>query len=45
MDDASGKKQMITDQYFVAGIGKRTETYPFIAASTGKFTQVGGSAP
>jgi hypothetical protein len=40
MDDAGGKKQIIVDMYFIAGIGKRTETYPFIAASTGRFTQV-----
>jgi RNA polymerase-associated protein RTF1 len=39
IDDVANKKQMVVDTYIVAGIGKRTETYPFIAASTGRFTQ------
>jgi len=41
IDDTATKKQIVVDMYFIAGIGKRTETYPFIAASTGRFTQVG----
>lgn len=40
MADMSGKKQFVTDQHVLAGIGSKTEHYPFIAMSSGKFTEV-----
>lgn len=40
MPDAGGRKQFITDQHILAGIGSRTEQYPFLAMSNGKFTEV-----
>ncbi|CAI4215403.1 unnamed protein product [Parascedosporium putredinis] len=39
MADMSGKKQFVTDQHVLAGIGSKTEHYPFIAMSSGKFTE------
>jgi hypothetical protein len=39
MTDHRGKK-FVTDQHVLAGIGSRTEQYPFIAMSTGQFTEV-----
>lgn len=45
MPDASGRKQFVTDQHVVAGIGSRTEQYPFLAMSNGKFTEVCPSLP
>lgn len=40
MPDASGRKQFITDQHILAGIGSKTEQYPFLAMSNGKFMEV-----
>ena len=40
MGDASGRKQFVTDQHILAGIGTKTEQYPFIAMSNGKFEEV-----
>ena len=40
MADASGRKQFVTDQHILAGIGTKTEQYPFIAMSNGKFEEV-----
>lgn len=40
MADVSGQKQFVTDQHVLAGIGSKTEHYPFIAMSSGKFTEV-----
>lgn len=40
MEDGRGGNSFVTDQYVVAGLGKRTETYPFVAISSGKFTEV-----
>ncbi|PKS07816.1 hypothetical protein jhhlp_006424 [Lomentospora prolificans] len=39
MADVSGQKQFVTDQHVLAGIGSKTEHYPFIAMSSGKFTE------
>ncbi|SPN97463.1 related to Pol II transcription elongation factor [Cephalotrichum gorgonifer] len=39
MPDASGRKQVVTDQHILVGIGSKTEQYPFIAMSNGKFTE------
>jgi len=40
MQDVSGRKQFVTDQHVLAGIGSKTEPYPFLAMSSGKFTEV-----
>ncbi|KKF93257.1 RNA polymerase-associated protein RTF1 [Ceratocystis platani] len=39
MQDARGSNSFVTEQYVVAGLGKRTETYPFVAISSGKLTE------
>ncbi|KAL5604920.1 hypothetical protein BROUX41_001750 [Berkeleyomyces rouxiae] len=39
MQDGRGSNSFVTEQYVVAGLGKRTETYPFVAISSGKVTE------
>jgi hypothetical protein len=35
-----GKRAFVTDQHVIAGLGKKVEPYPFIAISSGRFTEV-----